>query len=95
LFSLSSELEDLDTLLNGNKSKDEVGANNAPTPGDARFIAGRALRTTYGPTGTHKKALDRATQQLGPLESRVKAATAQLSGLLQRLEAIGAPKIEE
>ncbi|MEM8507322.1 MAG: glycosyl hydrolase [Bacteroidota bacterium] len=95
LFSLASELEDLDTLLNGNKSKDEVGANNAPTPGDARFIAGRALRTTYGPTGTHKKALDRATQQLGPLESRVKAATAQLSGLLQRLEAIGAPKIEE
>ncbi|MEM9000635.1 MAG: glycosyl hydrolase [Bacteroidota bacterium] len=95
LFSLASELEDLDTQLNGNKSKNEVGANNAPTPGDARFIAGRALRTTYGPTGTHKKALDRATQQLAPLESRVKAATGRLNGLLSRLKAIGAPMIEE
>ncbi len=95
LFDLATLLDDLDTELNGNESKDEVGVKNDPTPGDAFFVAGRALRTTYGPTGTHKKTLERASKQLAPIQAKVKNASAKADTLLERLKAIGAPMIEE
>ena len=95
LYNLKKELNDLEIQLNGSKSKDEVGANQAPTPNDARYLGRRALGTTYGPTGNHSKAIDRASKQLNSITPLVNTALAKIPALEKQLTAIGAPPIED
>ena len=89
-------LLDIQKAFSGDPVKGEIGERNAPSPNDASFISTVALTSgTYGPTGTHKKSLNRAKKQLSEIKAELKGVTNQLlPGIERELKAIGAPWIE-
>ena len=59
IAKLQEELDNLDTQLNGNPAKNEIGEKGAPTIGARLFALNRGISTsTYGPTPTHLKTVD-------------------------------------
>ncbi len=91
--NLKSELQNIQTQLRGNKSKGEVGEKNNPTPGSAGLIGWVALNSTYGPTGNHRKALDRAINQLKGIAEDLQKLNDKIPELKKGLQKIGAPVI--
>ena len=85
----------IEKSLGGNKIKDEIGERSDPTPNDARFIGIGALSNTYGPTGNHKAALNRAKKQLSGIKAQLENITGTvIPALEQELKKAGAPYIE-
>jgi len=70
--------------------------NSNPTPGNGGFIGRVALgSSTYGPTATHKEALDTATKLLNQIKGKLKDVSQKtIPELEQKLKASGAPWIE-
>ncbi len=91
--SMRSQLINIETSLRGNKSKGEVGEKNNPTPSSAGVIGWTVMGSTYGPTGNHKKALNRAMNQLESIKVELDEVTNLLPALKKRLSGIGAPVI--
>jgi photosystem II stability/assembly factor-like uncharacterized protein len=88
LFAIEKELR-------GNKIKGEIGERSNPTPNDANRIGRMALSNTYGPTGNHKAALNRAKKQLSGIKSQLQNVTSNVFPTLeQALKKAGAPWIE-
>ena len=95
LHGLNDQLMGIDTRLNGNKAKQEIGERTAPNPGNGAFVGMVALSSsTYGPTPNHKAALEVAKEQLTGIKTSLKAAEAKVPGLEAALKAAGAPWIE-
>ncbi|MEX0275658.1 MAG: glycosyl hydrolase, partial [Flavobacteriaceae bacterium] len=85
----------LDEAMNGNPAKNEVGERNVPAPGDGSFIGYVALGNTYGPTGNHHKAFNRAKTQLLDITAQLRKVTEDvLPSLEAKLQEAGAPWIE-
>lgn len=90
---IRQELWRLDEALRGNRSKAEVSAPSAPT------IAGRlgvaqlgTMFSTYGPTPTHRRAVEIADQQLAEWRGDfVRVVERELPELERRLDAAGVP----
>lgn len=81
--------------LTGHPIKDEIGESSNPTPNDARGLGSLLANNTYGPTGTHKASLVRASKQLSEIKSKLKTITdSQLPAIENLLKAAGAPWIE-
>jgi photosystem II stability/assembly factor-like uncharacterized protein len=81
--------------LRGNKIKGEIGERSNPTPNDANRIGRMALSNTYGPTGNHRAALNRAKKQLSGIKSQLLNITTTIfPSLEQALKKAGAPWIE-
>ena len=81
--------------LRGNSAKSEIGERNNPTANDGNGLSWRAFGNTYGPTGTHKKLLERTKKQLRQVKSKLKnVAENTLPAIERRLAQAGAPWIE-
>ena len=94
LHQTKTRLNTLDQQLNGYLSKREVGERNDPGPG-AGFVGSAGLRTTYGPTGTHKNALDRSTKVLAKLKTELsEMVNTELPALEEAVGKTGAPMLE-
>jgi len=93
--TLKKNLIGIDTRLNGNKSKKEIGEKNNPTPGSANLLGWVALNNTYGPTGNHMKAFKRAEDQLSSIQKDLSEVVEVIPGLLKDLEKVGAPYIKD
>ena len=94
LHTAKIQLDELDVKMNGLRSKGEVGARNAPGPG-AGFVGFMALGTTYGPTGTHKKAIDRSINVIAKLKPELSEIMNNVIPALEKAVAeTGAPMIE-
>ncbi len=90
-----SDILVIETIMNGNSAKNEIGEKNAPSPKDGTFIGFVALKNTYGPTGTHLKAFTRAENQLKSLKVDLsKLVKTVIPTLESELKAAGAPWIE-
>ncbi|MEM1003185.1 MAG: glycosyl hydrolase, partial [Bacteroidota bacterium] len=73
--------------LRGNSVKDEIGERSDPTPNNANRLSFVAFGNTYGPTGNHKGALNRAKKQLQEVKGRLKGlANSTLPGIERRLK---------
>jgi len=95
IYAAKTQLLDLNQQMNGNPAKNEIGENNAPTPGDGNFVGMVALGNTYGPTGNHKAALKRADDQLQEIKKALSTLVkSTLPALEADLKAAGAPWIE-
>ncbi|MBX2816019.1 MAG: glycosyl hydrolase, partial [Saprospiraceae bacterium] len=94
LYQTKQQFEDLDIVLNGLKSKNEVGERNAPSAADGQFIGFVALGGTYGPTGNHKAAFARSVNLLKDVQARLKPIVESLPELERKVRAAGAPPIE-
>jgi len=88
-------LLNIQKTLSGNKIKGEIGERSNPTPNDANRIGRMALSNTYGPTGNHKDAFNRAKKQLARVKEQLKSITnIVIPSLEQELKVAGAPWIE-
>ncbi|MCO5723508.1 VPS10 domain-containing protein [Robiginitalea marina] len=95
LYDLQQQLQALDSRLNGNKAKAEIGERNAPNPENGAFVGMVALSSsTYGPTPTHRKALQVAQGQLEAIKGELRALEARFPALEKGLKDAGAPWIE-
>lgn len=92
---LRNELLILDTRLNGNPAKNQVGASN-PVSVNSRlshaFIG--TFRSTYGPTPAIRTSLDIAREELKVLRDTLdKLLTESIPAFEQELQSLGAPWI--
>ncbi len=88
-------LLELEQKMNGSNARDEVGERNPPAPGDGQFVGIVAMSSTYGPTGNHIAAFERAVAQLADVKSELKTISEEtLPGLRSALKEAGAPWIE-
>ena len=96
LYQLKQRLEDLDTKMNGNPSMDEIGESSGPPTVFSRmFVAMRGMRSTYGPTPTHRKSLEVANSEFQSIKSELEAISTQAIPKMENaLRALGAPWIE-
>ena len=96
LAQIRADLLDLDERLNGNRTKAEIGEAAGPTPGLAEYVADRALKTsTYGPTGTHKAALELGMERLQAINAALRKIDEEsIPELKTELIKSGAPWIE-
>jgi photosystem II stability/assembly factor-like uncharacterized protein len=90
------DLLNLDKKLSGHRIKAEIGEAGDPTPDTGDGVARSALRSsTYGPTGTHKAALDYARDQLDAIRSELRRIDeTTIPALKQDLQKAGAPWIQ-
>jgi len=89
-----SRLRAVDRQLSGNKSKREIGEKQNPLPGDGSLLGWVALSGTYGPTGNHKQALNRAINQLSGIKGELESLMNEIPALRKSLKTAGAPDIE-
>lgn len=79
----------------GHPVKREIGERSNPTPNNANRLGRMALSNTYGPTGNHIKAFNRAKKQLQGIKLQLKNVTSKvLPAIEQGLKKAGAPWIE-
>ncbi|TVZ59754.1 photosystem II stability/assembly factor-like uncharacterized protein [Flavobacteriaceae bacterium MAR_2010_105] len=89
------KLLEIKKAFSGHPIKDEIGERSDPTPNDARGIARVIVNSTYGPTGTHKATLNRASKQLLEIKAKLKPITNTVLPAIEKdLKAAGAPWIE-
>ena len=95
IYNAKKALAEIDKMVNGYKSKNEVGERNAPSPGSGLFVGFVALSTTYGPTGNHIAAFDNSVAMLREVESQLAPLTDEvIPSLEEAVSATGAPRIE-
>ncbi len=95
IYDAEQQLLMIDETMNGNSAKNEIGEDSGPSPKDAEFVGMAALITTYGPTGGHRKAFQRAKTQLAELKTELRKVTESTIPTLEKeLQAAGAPWIE-
>nr|WP_299068077.1 sialidase family protein [uncultured Allomuricauda sp.] len=95
IYNAKVSLQSLQKQMNGSPAKNEVGERNPPSPGDGNFIGVVALSNTYGPTGNHKAAMKRATDQLKNIKKELSVIVkSTLPGIESELKEAGAPWIE-
>ncbi len=88
-------LNKLDLAMNGNKAKGEVGERGAPTIRSRMFVGFRGLRTSYGPTPTHRASIKTARAELEDLKMNLfEIMDKTMPKLEQDLRAVGAPMLE-
>lgn len=77
-------LDGLDTELNGNSAKNQIGERNKPTLGDRLFALNRGISmSTYGPTATHKQTMAIIKDQMTLLNEKITV-------LQDKVESLGA-----
>lgn len=96
LHDLRQTLLDLDQLIYGNRSKQQVGEPRDPTIGSRLSVAITGTRSsTYGPTPTHRRSLEIAREQFGKFRSALKAVLDQkLPAFEKDLQEAGAPWVK-
>jgi len=96
LYEAKMMLEEMDSKVNGNPAKNEIGERNEPSPNSGNSIGRRALSTsTYGPTANHKVAFRAAQSMLKDIKAELKVfVKSQLPALETEVKAAGAPWIE-
>ncbi len=91
--ALSQKLFALDTKLNGNPAKNQVGAWTEPGIYDRlSHVNIGTFRSTYGPTPAIRRSLDIAKEEIGELRTSLNAILTQdIPAFEQKLHSAGAP----
>jgi chromosome segregation ATPase len=93
LETLKQRLYELDEALSGNRSRSSMGEPRVPTvAGRLRVASMTDGRSDYGPTATHRRALEIAAVEFGDIETRLRTLIdVDLPALETRMEAAGVP----
>ena len=92
--SLNSEMNKLNALINGNKSKAEPGEKDDPSIYDRVSIAMRGLYgNTYGPTKGQLKSFEIAKKQWSEAKPIIENFVKNVNKTNDLIEKIGSPKI--
>jgi photosystem II stability/assembly factor-like uncharacterized protein len=93
LYDLDEELNKLNTIMNGNSAKSEIGERNNPSVNSYIGNAMRGLSSTYGPTGQHKQSLNIAESMLNKISVEIEKVVSKIEPLKIELSKIDAPYI--
>jgi len=95
IATLQAGLDALDTQLNGNPAKNEIGEKGKPTIGSRLFALNRGISTsTYGPTPTHLETVGIITsewQSMNDKLMRLKGEAKEIGALIVKS---GGPWVE-
>ncbi|MCW5519442.1 glycosyl hydrolase [Aureitalea sp. L0-47] len=95
LNAVIKSLQDLSASYYGNPAKGEIGEKGRPTVGERMFAIYRGIeRATYGPTPQHKEQLQIVKKEVNSAEAKLRTAQQQLDNLYSKLQAAGAPYVE-
>jgi hypothetical protein len=95
IYELKQELNTIESILRGNKARNEIGEKNPASIGDRIGTARRGLYTTYGPTPLHKMSLEIAKEEMAGLIERVERLENDVIPSIEKeLAQHGAPWIE-
>ncbi|WP_019669708.1 WD40/YVTN/BNR-like repeat-containing protein [Eudoraea adriatica] len=96
LHAARTLLQEMDSKVNGNPARNEIGERNEPRPNSGDSIGRRALTSsTYGPTANHKAAFGAARTLLMDIKLELKGfVESQLPSLEAAVKDAGAPWIE-
>jgi photosystem II stability/assembly factor-like uncharacterized protein len=95
LTSVLNNLQSLQTELNGNYARNEIGEKGNPALGDRMFAIYRGIeRSTYGPTTLHKQQLQIVQQQILNGLAMLKVSQQALDLIYTELQNAGAPYVE-
>ena len=93
--SAYTDLPTIDEIMNGKTVKNEIGERNPPSPKNGALVGYLQLGDTYGLTGNHLKAFNRAKNQLQSVKTNLeKLVEGTIPTLEAALKAAGAPWIE-
>ncbi len=96
LNSVIKSLQELSAEYYGNPAKGEIGEKGRPTVGERMFAIYRGIeRATYGPTSLNKSQMQIVEKELNAANAKLKATQQKLDGIYNKLQAAGAPYIEE
>jgi hypothetical protein len=96
VYAAEEQLQGIDELLNGKKTKNEVGEKQENTPILRLFVARRGLSTSYGPTPMHRESLQTGVEELQPVRGELKVFVKEtLPQLEEKLRSAGAPLVKE
>jgi photosystem II stability/assembly factor-like uncharacterized protein len=93
LETLKQRLYDLDTAISGNRSMRSLGEPRSPTvAGRLRVATMTDGQSDYGPTATHRRAFEIATEEFAEIEPELrKLLEVDLPALETKMEAAGVP----
>ena len=95
LSSVIKNLQALSGMYYGNPAKGEIGEKGRPTVGERMFAIYRGIeRATYGPTPQHKEQLQIVKKEVNSTEAKLRTAQQQLDNIYSKLQAAGAPYVE-
>ena len=93
--ALQKELGTMDSRLNGNPAKNQIGEKNKPTMGARLFALTRGVEiSTYGPTTTHKETMRIIKKQLMEMNSGLEASKNQAKDIAQKILDAGGSWVE-
>jgi hypothetical protein len=93
LHAIKQELFDIESILNGNQSKAEIGALEPHTILERLQVAGfGSAYSTYGPTATQRRSFAIATEEYESIRDRLNTlVTERIPDFERRLQSAGAP----
>ena len=96
IYETRSKILAIDSELNGNKAKADIGEKNVPSATSAENVAKRGLSSsTYGPTDMHRSALNIGKTRLKAVKNKLsEVINSDFPALEADLKAAGAPWIE-
>ncbi len=95
IAKLSADLNTLDTRLNGNPAKREIGEKTKPTLGARLFALNRGISlSTYGPTQTHRQTVEIITQQWREMNTELNTLKNQARALSKQVVEAGGAWVE-
>jgi len=95
-FQINNKMRDLNTAINGNMAKVEIGEKTMPNLADRMFDVYRGIsNSTYGPTETHKKVMSIIEEELELRSQQVEALDSEIDAFLEKMKEEGAPPIED
>lgn len=95
LHALKQKMNEMEMMVSGSPSKNEVGEKNPPNIRSRMFIGFRGMNSTYGPTEMHKKSVSLAQEEIDEMMPKVKKLYEEEIPALERaLMAAGAPWME-
>jgi len=92
---LQQELDALDTQLNGNPAKNEIGEKVNPTIGNRLFALYRGIsKSTYGPTPTHQETFTIITDEWQIMNGKLSSLKAEAQSIRDEIISAGGPWVE-
>jgi len=94
-FEINNKVKMLNTAINGNAAKLEIGEKTKPNLSERLFAVYRGIsNSTYGPTETHKKVMQIIEDELKQRMEQLEAIDNEMDKLIEDMRAAGAPPVE-
>ena len=92
---MQANLDALDTELNGNVAKNQIGEKSKPTIGGRLFALNIGIsNSTYGPTATHKKTMELISTQQQAMNKKLMMLKSEIKEISALIVKAGGPWIE-